>query len=45
MTMSCQVAGDLDNHARLNCCWLRDGFDPKRQGLEALFPTAAWPKP
>ena len=25
MTMSCQVGGDLNTYARLNCCSLRDG--------------------
>ncbi len=45
MTMTCLVAGDLDNYARLTCYWLRDGSDPKQPGLEAMFPTAAWPKP
>jgi hypothetical protein len=43
--MTCLVAGDLDNYARLTCYWLREGSDPKQPGLEAMFPTAAWPKP
>ncbi len=45
MIMSCLVAGDLDNYARLTCYWLRQGSEPKQPGLEAMFPTAAWPKP
>lgn len=45
MIMSCLVSGDLDNYARLTCYWLRQGSEPKQPGLEAMFPTAAWPKP
>ncbi len=43
--MTCLVSGDLDNYARLTCYWLREGSEPKEPGLEAMFPTAAWPKP
>jgi hypothetical protein len=42
MTMSCLVAGDLDNYARLTCVWGADGQPPKEPGLEAMFSTAAW---
>ncbi len=45
MVMTCLVSGDLDNYARLTCYWLREGSEPKQPGLEAMFPTAAWPKP
>ena len=45
MIMSCLVAGDLDNYTRLTCYRLRQGSEPKQPGLEAMFPTAAWPKP
>jgi hypothetical protein len=43
MTMTCLVAGDLDNYARLTCLWMANGEQPKKPGLEAMFPTAAWP--
>jgi hypothetical protein len=42
-TMTCLIASDLDNYARLTCYWLRDGSEPRQPGLEAMFPTAAWP--
>ncbi len=45
MVMTCLVSGDLDNYARLTCYWLRAGSESKQPGLEAMFPTAAWPKP
>ena len=45
MLMTCLVAGDLDNYARLTCYWFGEGSDPKRPGLEALFPTGAWTTP
>jgi hypothetical protein len=45
MVMTCLIAGDLDNYARLTCNWLREGSGPKEPGLEAMFSTAAWPKP
>jgi hypothetical protein len=44
VTMTCLVAGDLDNYARLTCLWVADGQTPKTPGLEALFPTGAWPR-
>jgi hypothetical protein len=45
MVMICLIAGDLDNYARLTCYWLPEGSVPKEPGLEAMFSTAAWPKP
>ena len=42
MTMTCLVAGDLDNYARLTCLWGADGQALKQPGLEAMFSTAAW---
>ena len=44
MIMTCLVSGDLDNYARLTCYWWHEGSDMKRPGLEAMFPTANWPK-
>ncbi len=44
ITMTCLVAGDLDNYARLTCLRGADGQPPKEPGLEAMFSTAAWPK-
>jgi hypothetical protein len=44
VTMTCLVAGDLDNYARLTCLWGSDGQPPKEPGVEAMFATAAWPK-
>jgi len=41
ITMTCLVAGDLDNYARLTCLWGADGQPPKEPGLEAMFATAA----
>ncbi len=43
MLMTCLVSGDLDNYARLTCYWWREGAEPGRPGLEAMFPTATWP--
>ncbi len=40
MLMTCLVAGDLDNYARLTCLWGADG-QPREPGLEAMFATAA----
>jgi hypothetical protein len=45
MLMTCLVGSDLDNYARLTCVWLREGTRPSKPGLEAMFATAAWPKP
>ena len=42
ITMTCLVAGDLDNYARLTCLWGGDGKDLKEPGLEAMFSTTAW---
>jgi hypothetical protein len=42
MTMTCLVAGDLDNYARLTCLWGADEQAPKEPGLEAMFATTAW---
>jgi hypothetical protein len=42
MLMTCLVAGDLDNYARLTCLWGADEQAPKEPGLEAMFSTAAW---
>jgi hypothetical protein len=44
ITMTCLVAGDLDNYARLTCLWGADGRALKEPGLEAMFSTAQWPK-
>jgi len=41
MTMTCLVAGDLDNYARLTCLWGPDGQEVKEPGLEAMFSTTA----
>ena len=41
---TCLVHGDLDNYGRLTCYWTHPGVDHKRPGLEAYFPTAAWPE-
>jgi len=41
MLMTCLVAGDLDNYARLTCLWGADGQPPKEPGMEAMFSTAA----
>jgi hypothetical protein len=41
--MTCLVSTDLDNYARLTCLWWRIGTQPKQPGLEAMFPTGAWP--
>jgi hypothetical protein len=42
ITMTCLVAGDLDNYARLTCLWGADGQALKEPGLEAMFSTTAW---
>jgi hypothetical protein len=42
--MTCLVGWGLDNFARLSCVWFREGSQPKEPGLEAMFPTAAWPR-
>jgi hypothetical protein len=42
--MTCLVAGDLDNYARLTCYWGHEKNRATRPGLEALFPTAVWLK-
>jgi hypothetical protein len=44
ITMTCLVAGDLDNYARLTCLWGADGKDLKEPGLEAMFSVATWPE-
>jgi hypothetical protein len=41
ISMTCLVAGDLDNYARLTCLWGADGQDLKEPGLEAMFSTTA----
>jgi hypothetical protein len=41
MTMTCLIAGDLDNYARLTCLWGADAQPPKEPGLEAMFSTGA----
>jgi hypothetical protein len=41
VTMTCLIAGDLDNCARLTCLWAADAPPPKEPGLEAMFATAA----
>lgn len=40
ITMTCLVAGDLDNYARLTCLWGADLQPPSEPGLEAMFSTA-----
>ena len=40
LTMTCLVAGDLDNYARLTCLWGADGQELKEPGLEAMFSMA-----
>lgn len=42
--LSCLVGSDLDNYARLTCVRVIEGRDHVEPGLEALFPTAAWPE-
>jgi hypothetical protein len=42
ITMTCLVAGDLDNYARLTCLWGADGQELREPGLEAMFSTTAW---
>ncbi len=41
VTMTCLVAGDLDNYARLTCLWGAEKQQLKEPGLEAMFSTAA----
>jgi hypothetical protein len=43
VVLSCLVASDLDNYARLTCYRILEGVRHKEPGLEALFPIAAWP--
>ena len=40
-TMTCLVAGDLDNYPRLTCLWQLDRSEPAQPGLEAMFSTTA----
>lgn len=40
---TCLNRVDLDNYSRLTCYWTVEGSSHKRPGLEAYFPTAAWP--
>lgn len=43
-TLTCLDQGDLDNYLRFTCIWTYDAKpQPSEPGLEALFPTAAWP--
>jgi hypothetical protein len=42
MLMACLVGSDLDNYPRLTCLWFREGSQPARPGLEAMFPSATW---
>jgi hypothetical protein len=41
-TMTCLVASDLDNYARLSCLWAADGESPQKPGLEAYFAAEPW---
>jgi hypothetical protein len=40
---TCLVRLDLDNYARLTCYWTVSGTSHRQPGLEAYFPTDAWP--
>lgn len=40
---TCLVRLDLDNYARLSCVWTIDGKRHRQPGMEAYFPTDAWP--
>ena len=42
--MTCLVASDLDNYARLSCLWTAEGGAPSSPGLEAYFAKDAWPQ-
>jgi len=41
--LTCEVHSDLDNYARITCCWYSANEVTTEPGLEALFSTAAWP--
>ena len=42
---TCLERGDLDNYIRLTCYWTTAAdSSPNQPGLEALFPTGAWPE-
>jgi hypothetical protein len=41
--MTCLVNSDLDNFARLTCYWVTPKQRHTEPGMEAMFPTAAWP--
>jgi hypothetical protein len=41
--MTCEVHSDLDNYARITCCWHSANEVTTAPGLEALFSTAWWP--
>ena len=43
VVMTCLIGSDLDNYARLTCLWSRAGAETDLPGLEAMFPTGAWP--
>lgn len=44
LTFTCLERGDLDNYIRLTCVWTGAAEpDPREPGLEAWFPTGAWP--
>ena len=40
---TCLVRLDLDNYSRLSCYWTVNGSKHRKPGLEAYFPTEAWP--
>jgi len=42
--MTCLVASDLDNYARLSCVWMIEGNKAPSPGLEAYFSKDAWPR-
>lgn len=43
-TFTCLERGDLDNYLRLTCVWTQAAEPtPREPGLEAWFPTGAWP--
>ncbi len=43
-TFTCLERGDLDNYLRLTCVWTHAAkASPREPGLEAWFPTGAWP--
>jgi hypothetical protein len=41
--MTCLVNSDLDNFARLTCYWVTPKQRHTEPGMEAMFPTTAWP--